>query len=176
MVKISPDFFDGYRAKSTVEDVADQRAKQNDINLKIISEREHMPADQSGGWYEIFSGSDAHIVGVASQTAVGVYFEQVVAEQIKAAEGTRWFAMIDMTAENPVGLVMAVQPEDGFQRDLWPFTGHLTGHANAQPDDDMQDEAKRFCHEMGFAFEPNHMGTLLIDNPVQPADDESIEP
>lgn len=125
-------------------------------NIAPLTSKEPVFEGEAGNWFEIETIDEAMWAQYASNTAVGVYFERVQNQDMEAMPGTRWFVLAPEGGDEIIGL-MAAQPTEGFDGEVFPYRSHLTGYSNECPSPDLLQEAERFAEEMGLAFAPNHM-------------------
>jgi len=145
-------------------------------DLRQFTAKGAVATTASGTWYEIETKEEAMLMQAISMTAVGIFYGHAEEGRLAAAEGTRWLVLLDEEAEAPVLALLAAQPETGREAEKWPFDSHITGYRNQDVGDDLQIEIAAFAADQGLHVKANHMGTLLIDDPDSPGDDEGMEP
>ncbi|MBW3243435.1 hypothetical protein KUV57_12245 [Epibacterium sp. DP7N7-1] len=110
----------------------------------------------TGTWYEIENQKQGNAAGVLSNTAVGHFYSE------RCNAPARWFIHLEMEGEVPVaGIVLAAQPEEGFNPSVWPHISHVTGRHNADLFCEREMEIRGLAQIAGLVVEPNWMGKPL---------------
>lgn len=136
--------------------------------IEPITSKEPAFKGVTGSWFEIETIDEAMRAQHVSQTAVGIYFERVQNQEMEAMPGTRWFVLSPEGGDEIIGL-LAAQPAEGFNGEVFPYQSHLTGHANECPSPSLLLEAEIFAEELDLAFASNHMGGSM---PEPESDDD----